>query len=178
MAIEQLATPTGNFYLDVIYHLHNQLWKLTQLGGPRDTALSAEADGAVVKNIELAPVVMDRVRANAAPSLHISVDSSETANDLEKIVGEFVELLNIRIEVYLNTLNTNTALTVLTGHILDDMRQVLSPNAFVNSELSAGARISNAGILQWGFDERTRGTADEILVYIVQVQLHHFIARG
>ena len=208
MAIPNLPLDGVNFYLDVIHMVHNQLRQLTLTGDERDAALSKVP----VKNIELSPVVVDRLSREDAPSIHISVDSSETANDIDGQLQDFIELLNLRIELYLGCDNDNFRLTSLAATLIDDFRQVLSPNVFVGAPISIerlklderneikladgrriylinddtarlvssrplanDAKIMNAGILQWGFDERTRGTGDEILVYIFQLELHHHV---
>ena len=189
--------------------------------GGRDASLSDEC----VHNIELNPVIIpitaDR-RGMPVPSINISMDSSQSANDLVGELQAIVELLNIRIELYLGRINSGSSLTIKSTQLINDLRYVLSPTRFIGAPmskpLSMGAhydatefsewrdgatalradnpfgvqqwlasrpsvrdtqppvsKIMNAGIVQWGFDERTRQTTDELLVFIFSVELHHYV---
>ena len=86
-------------------------------------------------------------------------------------------MFELRVELYLGCDNDNYDLTTMTAHLMDDFRQVLSPPHFTSGNISGGAKIANAGILQVGFDPRVRGSADEILVYIIEVELHHEVEK-
>ena len=174
MAIPQLAIRTGNMYLDVVHRLHQALRPLTETDADRNPKYSPTP----VRNIELAPVIIDRVSTLVAPSIHISMDSSQTANDLEGESSAFIELLNLRVELYLGCDNDNYRLTTQSADLMNDFRQVLSPTHFTGAPISDDAKLVNGGILQWGFDERLRGTPEEILIYIFQVELHHYVYTG
>ena len=48
----------------------------------------------------------------------------------------------------------------------------------VTAPISSGpkdAQILNAGIAFWGFDEDTRGTSDEVLAFVFDMEVHHYI---
>ena len=178
MAIPSLAINTGNMYLDVIHRVHEQLRLLTVAGADRDLELS---DTPLV-NLELAPVAIDNAGAVTstlgqqiiAPSAHISVDSTETISDIpDANLSDIVELMNVRIELYIGRDNDNYRLTTKTADLMDDFRQVLSPLAFLGASISDSTQLNAAGILQMGFDERLRGSDQEILVCIFQVRLDH-----
>ena len=204
-----------------------------ELGG-RDKSLSDSC----IHNIELAPVVIDRILRSVvgspdeviSPSVYLSVDSSQSANDLVGELQAFIELLNVRVELYLGEINNNFNMTQRAADLIHDMSIVLDPTKFIggsivnpnvdadrmptahydatefNSWKNASlqlddngqyapltvqewlaskpsikdtspteAKIMNAGISQWAFDERTRGTGHEILVFIFSVELHHYV---
>lgn len=285
MALPRYESITNsNYYLDVIYKIWNALQPLVVLMPDRDSNLS----NLPVKNIELNPVIIDRIDTTQGPQIYVSMDSSDSANDLEGTFGTFIELLRIRLELFVGENNDNIELTEESCKLLKDLQYVLNPQDFigaplstsqsamvnivdnqtisssitvadnlssysneirlmvelqngvlsdnnipaairVNGENSSGttfseyffynrsdlnttrfsnhkfdqitsvssdgfsggkitiqaqigeqsreAQIIDAGILTWGFDERTRGTPKEVLVLIFQTELHHFLPK-
>ena len=281
-----------NFYRDVIYRVHNSLTQLTIPlntnqnripGSPtRDVNLSDHK----VNNLELSPVVIDTIDSQLSPSIYISLDSSDSANNEGGVFGDFVEFLFIRIELFVGCDNDNYRLTETSSDLIQDFHYVLNPLNFIGSSFAGRpenkidildgvtisstltpsntldthrdpldliislekaellnpstpgyikiegtnigntnfsdyiffdqeslgnlkitsnkfksignittegfqsgeitieapitkrlkpAQIRNAQIVGWGYDERTRGTSNEILVFTFEVELHHDI---
>ena len=196
MAVNLQPVGNNNFYLNVINTIHNALFQLhlpryPLANYPNDERMSklSQASDTRVKNIELAPVVIDRVlnpqgvNPVISPSIYLSVDSSQSANDLVGELQAFIELLNVRVELYLGEINNNFNMTQLAAELINDVGIVLDPTEFIGAQISSenmnmrtgNAKIMNAGISQWAFDERTRGTGHEILVFIFSVELHHYV---
>ena len=276
---------TDNYYEDVINKIWNALQPLTVPDNP-NSGRDPDLSDVPVSNIELNPIVIDSTGSSEDPEIYISMDSSASANDLEGSFGTFIELLNIRLELFVGTVNCPEELTIRSTKLLKDLQYVLTPQTFIGAPLSRNeatllnllndqplsasiavsnnlsthqnevnlmielyngvllntnipamvqvngenshgtsfseyffydeselnitkvsnhkfaqitsvtsdgfsggditirgqigpqtqqAQIMDAGLLTWGFDERTRGTSKEVLVFIFQLELHHFL---
>ena len=179
MSLDQRPIRRINFYQDVFDATYNAIWEISA----GNTSRSAEYSDQIIQNIEMNPVTWTLVENNTllVPNsndlwVHISVDSSQKINDPNAELQAWVELLNIRLELFLKQRdNDPITLTDRTVKIIDDFQKTLQVTKFVGMPIRPGARINDAGINSWSYDERLRGTNEEIIIFIFQVQVQHYI---
>ena len=179
MTLDQRIIHRQNFYQDVFDSTYNAIWEIS-VG---NTSRSAEYSDQIIQNIEMNPLTWTLAQSNIvfAPNsddlwVHISVDSAQRINPPNADLQAWVELLNIRLELFLRQRdNDSRALTDRTVKVIDDFQKTLEVSKFVSTPLEPLARIDNAGISSWSYDERLRGTNEEIIVFIFQVQVQHYI---
>ena len=153
MALCLLDTNTNNFYENLFHEVHNQLFQLTLKNSEgRDPRLSIIEDddpkGTRLKNLEMNPIVIESMRRDIEPAAFIRADSAGAANELDRVLGDFVEEINIRIELYLGCDNDAKDLTTKTTRLIRDFQTVLNPRNFIGSLFSEYS-VNPLVIISW-----------------------------
>ena len=160
MAIEKKPIGTDRYYKDVMYRVHNALVDLTYEpnGNPmRNQNLSDLA----VQNIELRPVIIDKPMGMApgstttiergedilAPSIYLSVDSFSGLNEEPGTYNEFIEIVNIRIELYVGVDDDNYQLSEKSMELIQDVHEVLKPTDFIGAPFYSEQYLSRTAVM-------------------------------
>ena len=162
-----------NFYKDLFNHIYNLMRQLTLVGDERHPDLShTPINHLILDSINLNQITQIK-EGSIFLSEYTSVDRTEETRD--KIIGEVVEDFGIRVEVFLGRSSSSLELTDKKTDLMMDMRHILTPENFVNLPLTGGARITDTRIASYGVHGETVNTGSEILVYIFEIKLHHFM---
>ena len=184
----QRATDTlNNYYADALYRIGDAVETLTNTDTTERQRLGYSDE--VIARYVFSPLVWLVDTAGAGIQLnpeshdkwvHISVDSSERITPPGVELAGLTERLAFRLELFLEQPDNNPAeLTRRTTKLLSDFRLAFAKSAFLAfpdlgpTATSEGhiARMRDADLVRWMYDERLRGTNQEILIFIFQLEV-------
>ena len=188
----QRATDTlNNYYADALYRIGDAIGYLTETDTTERQRLGYSDE--VIARYVFSPLVWLVDTAGAGIQLnpeshdkwvHISVDSSERITPPGVELAGLTERLAFRLELFLEQTDNNPAeLTRRTTKLQSDFRLAFAKSRFLadpglgpidnpgTSPTGYLARIRDADLVRWMYDERLRGTNQEILIFIFQLEV-------
>ena len=127
------------------------------------------------------PVVVSAIeQERLIPAAYVSFDGGRINPGIETTLNNVVESLGIRIEVLFRDGTGQDIggearpLSLQVGACVSDIHGLINYNTMKLTSFSEeNVWIINSSLAEWGFDSRFRGTPDEVLIMIFQLDVSH-----
>ena len=127
------------------------------------------------------PVVVSAIeQEKLIPAAYLSFDGGRINPGIETTLNNVVESLGIRVEMLFrdgagqDDNGKSRPLSLQVGACVSDIHGLINYNTMKLTSFSEeNVWIINCNLAEWGFDSRFRGTPDEVLIMIFQLDVSH-----